>query len=347
MKTIVLNAPYDLSLIETESPPIINQPDQAIVKVRAVGICGTDLHAYKGEQSFMSYPRILGHELGVEVMAVGESADHFGIGVGDRCSVIPYHYCGQCVACRRGKTNCCTQMQVLGVHVDGGMREWLRMPLSALQKANDLPYEYLAQVEMLAIGAHAVHRAQPQADENVLVIGAGPIGLGTVAFLQETGARVLIQEINSHRLAFCRQQEMGDVIDGNEDVPAQLLDLLGGEMPTMVFDATGSATSMMNAVNYVSHGGSLIYVGHIKGELTFSDPELHKRELTLYRSRNATRDDFAHVLQTIEQKRVKPDSWITHRVSFDNLVSEFPGWLDLQSGIIKAILQAESDGKQV
>lgn len=344
MKTIVLNAPYDLNLTETDAPTVITQPDQAIVKVQAVGVCGTDLHAYKGEQSFMSYPRILGHELAVEVIAVGEKAEDFGIKVGDRCSVIPYLYCGQCVACRRGRTNCCTQMQVLGVHVDGGMRERLMLPLSTLQKANNLPYEHIAQVEMLAIGAHAVRRAPPQPGENVLVIGAGPIGLGVAAFLQEAGAHVLIQEINSHRLSFCRQLAIGDVIDGNADVTTQLQDRLNGEMPTLVFDATGSANSMMKAVNYVSHSGSLIYVGHIKGELTFSDPELHKRELTLYRSRNATRDDFIHVLNAIEQKRLQPDVWITHRVSFDSLVDEFPHWLDLQSGIIKAILQAGRDG---
>jgi len=347
MKTIVLNAPYELRFTETKAPADITDPNQALVKVQAVGICGTDLHAYKGEQSFMSYPRILGHELGVEVVAVGENAKHFGITVGDRCAVIPYLHCGKCIACRRGKTNCCTQMQVLGVHVDGGMREWLTVPLSALREANDLPYEYLAQVEMLAIGAHAVRRAHPLAGENALVIGAGPIGLGVVSFLQETGARVLIQEINSHRLDFCRRHEIAEVIDGNDEVPAQLQSLLDGDMPTMVFDATGSAVSMMNAINYVSHGGSLVYVGHIKGELTFSDPELHKRELALYRSRNATQDDFTQVLVAIEQNRVRPDTWITHRASFDNLVDEFPSWLDMQSGIIKAILQVEQDGTGV
>jgi len=340
MKTIYLDKPYELRLTETDAPTKPGNPDEAIVKVQAVGICGTDLHAYKGNQSFMSYPRILGHELGVEVVAVGENAGRYGIAVGDRCAVMPYLSCGKCIACRRGKTNCCTQMQVLGVHVDGGMREWLALPMSTLRNVNALPYEHLAQVEMLAIGAHAVRRARLEAGENVLVIGAGAIGLGTAAFAREAGARVILQEVNSQRLNFCRQWEMTDVIDGGQDVPEQLKSLLDGEMPTAVFDATGNPNSMMAAVNYVAHGGSLIYVGHVKGELTFSDPELHKRELTLYCSRNATSEDFMQVLETLEQKHLNPDTWLTHRASFESLVQDFPGWLDPNSGVIKAILQA-------
>jgi 2-desacetyl-2-hydroxyethyl bacteriochlorophyllide A dehydrogenase len=340
MKTIYLDKPYALRLTETDAPTRPSNPDEAIVRVRSIGICGTDLHAYKGNQSFLSYPRILGHELGVEVIAVGDNAEKHGIEVGDRCAVIPYLSCGECVACRRGKTNCCTKMQVLGVHVDGGMREWLALPMNLLRTVNSLPYEHLAQVEMLAIGAHAVRRAKLELGENVLVIGAGPIGLGAAAFAREAGARVILQEVNDNRLNFCRHWEMTDVIDGRQDVAAQLQGLLDGEMPTAVFDATGNPASMMNAVNYVAHGGSLTYVGHVKGELTFSDPELHKRELTLYCSRNATADDFTQVLAALEQKHLNPDSWITNRASFDSLVEEFPGWLEPDSGVIKAVLNA-------
>lgn len=340
MKTIYLDQPYALRLTETDAPTQPGNADEAIVRVQAVGICGTDLHAYKGEQSFMSYPRILGHELGVEIVAVGANAAQYDLSIGDRCAVMPYLSCGKCVACRRGKTNCCTQMQVLGVHIDGGMREWLALPMHTLRKANTLPYEHLAQVEMLAIGAHAVRRAGLAKGENVLVIGAGPIGLGAAAFALEAGARVAMQEVSDYRLNFCRQLETMEVVDGKQDVPAQLRAMFDGEMPTAVFDATGHAGSMMQAVNYVAHGGSLIYVGHVKGELTFSDPELHKRELTLYCSRNATGEDFTQVLESLTSQRLNPSTWITHQASFDNLVAEFPGWLNPNSGVIKALLQA-------
>lgn len=339
MKTIFLDQPFALRLADTEPPVQSNDPDEAIVRVQAVGICGTDLHAFQGNQAFFSYPRILGHELGVEVVAVGANAGQYGLAVGDHCAVMPYLSCGKCVACRRGKTNCCTQMQVLGVHVDGGMREWLALPMHTLRPANHLPYNQLAQVEMLAIGAHAVRRAQLEPGENVLVIGAGPIGLGTAAFAVAAGARVILQEVSPHRLDFCRRLEMTEVIDGSADGPAQLQDLLG-EMPTAVFDATGNAASMMKSVASVAHGGRLIYVGHTKGDLTFSNPELHKRELTLLCSRNATAEDFTNVLNALTHQQVQPEPWITHQATFDSLVTDFPGWIDPANGVIKAILQA-------
>lgn len=340
MKTIVLEKPEVFRLTEIE-PLGQPGPGEALVRVRRVGICGTDLHAFKGRQPFFSYPRILGHELGVEVEALGPLKTDLDLAVGDLCTVEPYLNCGHCQACRQGKTNCCTSLQVLGVHTDGGMREWLTVPATKLHKAHKpLPPEHLALVEMLCIGAHAVRRAQVEPEEYVLVIGAGPIGLSVAQFARLAGANLIVLEINAERLEFCRRQlgvEFG--LGGQTDPVPQLQELLSGDMPTTVFDATGSARSMMNAFNYVAHGGKLVFVGLVQGDITFHDPDFHRRELTLLSSRNATGQDFAYVIRMLEAGKINLTPWITHRASPKALVSEFPGWLLPETGVVKAMLE--------
>src|SRR4051812_45976817 len=174
MLSIVLDEPGRFRVTEAPKPPAPGA-GEALVRVGRVGICGTDLHAYRGRQPFFSYPRILGHELGVEVLAVGAGVT--GLEPGDRCAVEPYLDCGACLACRRGRTNCCAGLRVLGVHTDGGLRERITVPARKLHRSGRLSPEQLALVETLAVGCHAVGRAAPRADEACLVIGAGPIGL--------------------------------------------------------------------------------------------------------------------------------------------------------------------------
>ncbi len=339
MKTIVLEQPGQFRLTETEPPA---QPDvgEALVRVRRVGICGTDLHAFRGRQPFFSYPRILGHELGVEIVALGSSNPELGLNVGDVCAVEPYLNCGQCRACRRGKTNCCQNLKVLGVHTDGGMREWITVPMTKLHKAKSATLDHLALVEMLCIGAHAVRRAQLEPGEPVLVIGAGPIGLSTIQFAKLAGADVTVMEMSDKRMEFA-QRHLGidQWVDGRQEPVPQLQALLGGELPTTVFDATGNPQSMMKAFNLGAQGGKLVFVGLVQGELTFQDPEFHRRELTLFASRNATSADFAYVIQMIDEGKIQLGPWITHRASPEELLTEFPNWLDPEQGVVKAMLE--------
>lgn len=337
MKTIVLEEPGRLTLTDT-AEPVGPGPGEALVRIRRVGVCGTDLHAFRGEQPFFRYPRILGHELGVEVEEVG--AGEAGLRAGDRCAVEPYLTCGRCAACRRGKTNCCTRLRCLGVHTDGGMRPYLVVPTAKLHRSEALSAEHLALVEMLCIGAHAVRRGGPAAGEAVLVIGAGPIGLSVAAFARAEGADVAVLELSPARLAFCRTHlGIEKTVDAREDPAEGLRAHFGGDLPTLVFDATGSARSMMQAFDYVEHGGRLVYVGLFQGDVTFHDPDFHRKEMTLMSSRNATAEDFARVIRALEAGEVDLAPWITHRVPFEQAPAAFPGWLEPESGVIKAMIE--------
>ena len=339
MRAIVLEEPGRLRLQELP-PPAQPGTGEALVRVRRVGICGTDLHAYAGKQNFFSYPRILGHELAVEVLAVG--ADVGAVAVGQTCCVIPYLHCGACIACRRGKTNCCTGMQVLGVHIDGGMREQFALPADKLLHVQGIPPEQLALVEMLAIGAHAATRAAIRAGEKTLVIGAGPIGLATAQFALLAGADVSMMEVDAGRLDFCRRAlGIERLVDARDDALAQLRSLHAGELPTLVFDCTGSARSMTAAFDFVAHGGALVLVGHIKGDITFNDPHFHSHELSLLASRNATPDDFNWVVNSLRAGEVQLAEWITHSATPQSILRDFPTWLEPATGVIKAMLTFE------
>lgn len=337
VKTIILEEPGTFRLRDTERPAAPG-PGEARVRVRAVGICGTDLHAYRGRQPFFSYPRILGHELGVEVLEVGDGVE--GLEPGATCAVEPYLYCGQCLPCRRGRTNCCTQLRVLGVHLDGGMREEIIVPASHLHRSGKLGLETLALVETLGIGAHAVDRARLERDEPSLVIGAGPIGLSVIQFAVLAGARVHVLELDARRREFCSSLPgVEAVLEPGESTREELRELTGGELPTAVFDATGNPRSMQAAFDLVESTGRLVLVGLFQGELSFDDPEFHRRELTVMASRNSTSADFRRILGHLEAGEIDVRPWITHKTGPDRLPDEFPGWLDPGNGTIKAVLE--------
>lgn len=325
---------------KTEDLP---EPDltegHAIVSIRRIGICGTDYHAFKGNQPFFQYPRILGHELSGVIDQIGPNDE--GLAPGDRVAIIPYLHCGKCIACRRGHTNCCANMQVLGVHQDGGMRERISIPAALLLKADKLTLDEAAMIEPLAIGAHAVRRAEVAAGDKVLVIGSGPIGLGVMAFAKYAGAQVIAMDINEERLDFCQTWAKADqTINALQcDAKERLSELTDGEFPVAVFDATGNPASMKKSFELVSHGGKLIFVGLVKGDITFSDPEFHKRELTLMGSRNATAADFRHVMDVLSCHALDMSRFITHRSSFDQMTESFGAWLNPESKVIKAIVE--------
>jgi len=336
MKCIVCEQPNLFRLKEVEQP--VAQPGEALVRIRRIGICGTDLHAYRGNQPFFVYPRILGHELSGEIAVIEENAS--GLRTGDRVTILPYLECGHCVACRNGKPNCCTQIKVLGVHDDGGMREYIAVPTDHLIRTEQITLEQAAIVECLSIGAHAVRRADIRPGEFALVIGAGPIGLGVMKFAKLAGAKVIAMDINDQRLQVCRTWAPADyTVNAQADSLRQIEAITVGDYPTVVFDATGNSRSMEGAFQYMAHGGRLVYVGLVKADITFHDPDFHKKETTLLSSRNATREDFEHVIRCMEEGSIDTDTFITHRSGFDQMIDVYESWLNPETGVIKAMVE--------
>jgi 2-desacetyl-2-hydroxyethyl bacteriochlorophyllide A dehydrogenase len=336
MKTLICIKPGEFDYATIEQPEL--KPGQAIIKIKRIGICGTDLHAYEGTQPYFEYPRILGHELSGELIAVDGAPD---FKIGEAVTFIPYFYCGKCIACRSGKQNACVNIKVCGVHQHGGMAEYLSVPSYSLIHGEGLSFDALALVEPLAIGAHGVRRAGVAKDEFVLVIGAGPIGLGTMEFARVAGGNIIAMDINNDRLRFCKERlKTEHTINAmDDDVTQQLMSITNGEMPTVVIDATGNLKAINSAFQYMAHGARYVLIGLQKGEICFSHPEFHKREATLMSSRNATMEDFEHVISCMKKGVVDPTIYITHRVMFDDVIKEFENWLNPANGIIKAMVE--------
>lgn len=339
MRTVVCAEPGHMTLEQRDSPTC--GVGEALLRIRRIGVCGTDIHAYGGNQPYFSYPRVLGHELAGDIIEVGAAGDPALIG--QRAYVIPYLHCGECRACLNGRTNCCQRMQVVGVHRDGGMCDTLAVPLDHLVVSDTLSLDQLALVECMAIGAHAVRRSELSNDEIAVVCGAGPIGMGVAQIARERGARVVVIDTNAERLAFCRDR-LGLELTLNpseDDIDAALKGLSDDELADVVFDATGNPAAMQAGFDLAGHAGRYVLVSIVKADISFSDPDFHRKELTLLASRNATRADFKQVTQLMESGRLKADAMITHRAELADVPERMPVWCDSSTGVVKAMIELD------
>ena len=336
MNVLVCKEPGKLEFNKEQMPQ--SQKDHSIIKIRRIGVCGTDLHAFEGTQPFFTYPRILGHELAGELVEINNAT---GFQTGEAVTFIPYFNCGNCIACRMSRPNCCTQLQVCGVHINGGMAEYLSVPSASLLHGDGLNFDELALVEPLAIAAHGVRRAAIVPGEFVLVVGAGPIGVGAMEFARIAGGKVIALDINEKRLQFCTTKLNVDhtINASSSNITEQLKQITNGDMPTVVIDATGSLKAINNSFQYMAHGARYVLIGLQRENISFSHPEFHKREGTLMSSRNATRKDFEFVIRIIKEGSITPSKFITHRVLFENVIDEFQSWLDPSNGIIKVMVE--------
>lgn len=334
MKALVCVGPLDARIEERARP--IRGDGEVLIRMRRVGICGTDYHIFDGSQPFFTYPRLIGHELAGEV---AETAEGSSLTEGDVVTVNPYLPCGSCVACRRGRPNCCSRIRVLGVHADGGMAEYVAVPASAVIPTPGLSLDHAAMVEFLAIGAHAVRRARIEPGSRVLVTGAGPIGIGCALFARIAGGRVTLLDRSPGRLATAAEAfGMDDGVAAGPEATAALAARTDGEMYDYLFDATGSIHAMNAGLAHLAHAGTYVLVGLHRDELRFPDPEFHKRETTLLASRNALSEDFEQVVTAIRDGAIPVDRFLTHRVALADAPAALPGLIAAQGEVLKAVV---------
>lgn len=328
-ETITLEEPGHFAQSGTAQPGAPGH-GEVLVRVLMVGVCGTDLHAFEGTQPFFTYPRILGHELAVEVIEPGEGVDDFK--PGDRCAVNPYMTCGECAACSRGRSNCCAKMCVIGVHTDGGMRDRILLPAKLLYKCTKLPTVQIPLVETLGVGIHAVGRAAPLPGERAIVVGAGPIGLSVIEFLRLEGAEIGVVEKMPERLDFAASHHgltryYPSHAEARQEEPSML-----------VFDCTGNRGSMEESIHLLQQGGKLIFVGIVNDQVSLFDPDLHRREATILASRNSTPAEHHRVLDLMESGQIDVTSWPTECAPRRIMQERFPAWLNREAGIVKAVI---------
>ena len=336
MKAVVCRSPGDL-VLEDRVDPGAPPSGWARVAVSHVGICGTDYHIFEGKHPFLAYPRIMGHEVSGTIVDKGEGVD---LAVGEPVIINPYLSCGKCIACRHGKPNCCVKIEVLGVHRDGAMCDEILVPAQNLYPTNGLSLADAAAVEFLAIGAHAVRRSLGRPGQRTLVIGAGPIGLGTAIFARIAGLDVSLLDMSSERLGFAEKELGFAPLDTSKAAADELVrQATGGEGFDLVFDATGNTASVQSAFAHVAHGGTLVLVSVVKDDITFSDPEFHKREMTLVGSRNALKADFEHVAASIRNGSVPLGKLVTHRTTLAATPRDLARWTHEKSGLIKAVIE--------
>lgn len=335
MRALICNEPGRLSLIDRPAPGAL-RPGEVRLAVSHVGICGTDYHIFEGKHPFLQYPRVMGHEISARV---AEAAPGSPLAPGEIVIVNPYLACGRCIACRKGKPNCCMAIKVLGVHTDGAFCDEIVVPEANVYPAGDLTPEQAATVEFLAIGAHAVRRSGSAEGGRALVIGAGPIGLGTALFARIAGFDVTLADVSEERLATARDRFgfESSLAAGDLALPAAMA-RTDNEGFDAVFDATGNARSMNSALPFVAHGGVLVFVSVVKEEIVFADPEFHKREMSIIGSRNALREDFMHVVASIASGAVDTGRLITHRTSLEGAAADLPRWTHAKEGLIKATI---------
>ena len=336
MKQITLIKPYEFEERDVEIP--ILKKGELLVQIKNIGICGTDIHAFHGNQPYFSYPRVLGHEL--SGIIVDAKIDNNSL-LGKPVSVLPYLSCGKCNSCVRGKTNCCSQLNVMGVHVDGGFCEYISVPLDNImigREETDL--EHLSMVEPLSISYHGIMRADILENDWVIIFGAGPIGMGAILFAKSKTDKIILIDINQNRITYCKSiLGIEHSFNGNDEtLLEQIKELTNGHFADIVIDATGNKKSIQQQLTFLGHGGKWILIGLQREDLHINHPEFHKREATLMSSRNATKHDFEQVMNKIDKKEIDPVLLITNTLDFKEVVNSFSTFIGDQS-LIKGIIK--------
>jgi 2-desacetyl-2-hydroxyethyl bacteriochlorophyllide A dehydrogenase len=320
MRAVRLIRPFEVKLDEIPTPK--PSPDEALIRVKAAGICGSDVAAYRGTNPLVSYPRVIGHEIAGEVIECPENDR--GIKPGDAVVLEPYVYCGRCYPCSIGRTNCCESLKVRGVHVDGGMSEMVSHPVHLLHKVEGIrSWEEMVMIEPLSIALHGLRRARLQAGEHLLLFGGGQIGQLAVQAARAMGAKPILVEPLENRRELALELGVERAIEPGE---VSKLDL----KPPVAIEASGSPQALLSAISAVSHAARLVMIGWVKGEIPIETATLIRKEIELLGSRNSA-GEFPIASEMIAEGKVKVKPLITEVVDMDGApeilgkIAEEPG----------------------
>jgi len=317
MKTVCLQSPGNILLQKAPYPHRKN--DEILVKVRSVGICGSDIGAFLGTNPLVSYPRIIGHEAAGEIVAVPEN--EVELAVGDHVVLEPYIFCGKCYPCQIRRTNCCENLTVLGVHIDGAMSEYFSHPRHLIHRVPDeIPWNLLAMVEPLTIAIHAASRSRVQKGEHVVITGSGPIGLLAAQYVLTLGAWPIVIDPLDQRLEFATQFNIPHVINPlTQDAVSEIKSLTDGRMAEVIIEASGNARAIRSSIDYASYAGRISLVGWPKSEVTLPTALFSKKELDIFGSRNSA-GLFPESVKLIAERKVDVGRLITKTESFEEIL---------------------------
>lgn len=314
MKSIRLEKPGEIKLAKIDIPN--PKSEEALIKVKSVGICGSDIAAFKGANPLVTYPRTIGHEIAGEILAIPENSK--GLKVGDRVIVDPYLYCGHCYPCSLGRTNCCEDLKVLGVHVEGGMVEYFTHPAEMLYKVpEDMSWEIIPLAEPLTIAIHGLHRAKLTSGEHIVISGAGPIGLLAAMAALYYGAVPIIIDPVAERLEKSRELGVKYTINPlKEDLVQKVKDYTNGRMSEVVMEASGANAAILNTLNIVSNAGRIILTGWPKNDTLMPTATITKKEVDIRGARTSA-GEFEEAIELIHGQKVDVGSILTKVVSLE------------------------------
>lgn len=315
MKSVCLKQPGEISLVDI--PLTKRGAGEILIKVRSAGICGSDIGAYKGVNPLVSYPRIIGHEIAGEVVEVPD--DEVDLMPGDRVILEPYVYCGHCYPCTIGHTNCCENLTVRGVHIEGGMAEYVSHPRHLLHKVPDsIPWNIVPLAEPLVIAMHAIKQAETLAGEHVVISGAGQIGLLAAQYALTIGAIPVVVDPVDERLALARSLGITHTINPvGSDALEEIKTLTKGRMAEVVIEASGDARAIRGAIDYVAYAGRISLVGWPKNDIALPTALITKKELTIRGSRNSV-GQFPESLRLIAEGQINVTALLTKSVSMED-----------------------------
>lgn len=315
MKAIKLDSPWKVACVDIPKPD--PAAGEALIRIVTAGICGSDIGAFRGTNGLVSYPRVIGHELAGIVEEIPENNKN-GIRAGDRVVVDPYIYCGKCYPCRIGRTNCCTSLKVLGVHVDGGMAEYFTHPADYLVRIPEtMSWEEAAMAEPLTISLHGVHRGGFKAGEYCAIIGAGPIGLAAGLIAQAYGGHAIMLDLVQERLDFARSIGIEYVINSKtEEAGTRIAEITNQDMAQLVMECSGANAAVRNTLDYVSNAGRITLTGWPKNETLLPTDLITRKEIDIRGARTSARE-FEEALELIHTRRVDMNKLLTKVISLD------------------------------